>query len=133
MCTASRTGRKPRILLIEDDPDAGELMVELLQLRGYPSELCAEADKGLRRWQEQRHEVVISDINLRRESGLRIAESLAAEPAKPVLIALSGQLDQSAKDRSRAAGFDHHIAKPIELDAFESLLARCGRAWAAAE
>lgn len=132
MCTPARLRPdKPRILLIEDDPDAGELMVELLKLRGYPCEFCLQADTGLRRWREDRHEVVISDLNLQEESGLRVAESLAAEPAKPFLIALTGHVERGARERARAAGFDHHIAKPIQLDMFDSLLAQYGR-WASA-
>jgi CheY-like chemotaxis protein len=127
MLTVPPQKPKPRILLIDDDPDAGELMVELLQLRGYACDFCLQADNGLRRWREQRHEIVVSDLNLQQDSGLRVARSLAVEPEKPVLIALSGRLDRGAREQSRAAGFDHHVVKPIQLDHFESLLAESSR------
>lgn len=118
----SPAGQKPRILLIDDDLDAAELMSELLRLRGYTCDVCQCADNGVRRWREQHHEVVVSDLNLREQSGLEVARSLAREQQRPVLIALTGQLDYNARRRSRAAGFDHHMVKPLELEVFEALL-----------
>jgi CheY-like chemotaxis protein len=115
--------RKPRILLIDDDPDAGELMVELLRLRGYSCDVTLSADSGLRCWREQRHEVVVSDINLRHCSGLEVARSLVRETQRPILIALTGHIDRASRRESRAAGFDYHVVKPIELEQFEALLA----------
>jgi CheY-like chemotaxis protein len=108
--------------LIDDDQDSGELMVELLRLRGYACDVCQCANNGLRRWREQHHEVVVSDLNLQQQSGFDVARSLAHEPGRPILIALTGQLDRSARRRSRAAGFDHHLVKPLELETFEALL-----------
>lgn len=114
--------QKPRILLIDDDLEAAELMSELLRLRGYACEVCQCADNGVRRWRERHHEVVVSDLNLRQQSGLEIARALTREHQRPVLIALTGQLDHTARRRSRAAGFDHHMVKPLELEVFEALL-----------
>lgn len=113
---------KPRILLIDDDPDAGELMVELLRMRGYSCDVSQSADGGLRCWRERHHEVVVSDLNLRQHSGFDVARTLAKEPKRPMLIALTGQLDRASRHRSQAAGFDHHLVKPLEMEKFEALL-----------
>src|SRR5687768_13156809 len=73
-----------------------------------------------------RPEVALLDIGLQGESGYQLAQRLRAMPELEglLLIAQTGWGSEEDRERSRAAGFDHHLAKPIDLETLEGLLRR---------
>ena len=73
-----------------------------------------------------RPDVAILDIGLPGFSGLEVARRLREEPslAGLFLVALSGWVQPEDLVRSREAGFDHHLAKPVDVATLERLLAR---------
>ncbi len=114
-----------RILVIEDHEDAAQSLGDLLTLSGHQVRLAFDGESGLRAAQEERPDVVISDIGLPgRLDGYAVAARLRALPALAGvrLIALSGYADARARERARAAGFDAHIAKPADLNELEAAL-----------
>ena len=64
------------------------------------------------------------DIGMPNVDGIEATRRIRALslPVQPVVVALTGWGQQSDRDRSRAAGFDHHLVKPIELDAIRALM-----------
>jgi DNA-binding response OmpR family regulator len=73
---------------------------------------------------EFRPEVVLLDIGLPKLDGLEVAQRIRREPwGRPVcLIAVTGWSDESDRARSRAAGFDHHLVKPLDTGHLAQLL-----------
>jgi CheY-like chemotaxis protein len=70
-------------------------------------------------------DVVVSDIALGDGSGLEIAHRARSAPQRPgVLVALTGFGVRDGAAASRRAGFDHHLVKPVDLDALRALIER---------
>jgi signal transduction histidine kinase/DNA-binding response OmpR family regulator len=115
-----------RILLIEDNEDAAESMRVLLTLCGHQVEVAATGPAGVRAAGERPPEVVLCDIGLPGGmDGYSVARSLRAEPslATTCLIALTGYGQEEDQRRSREAGFDLHLTKPVDFAELQEALA----------
>jgi PAS domain S-box-containing protein len=118
------------VLLVEDHKDTAETMQVLLEAQGYTVFLATDGMTALSMAQMWRPEVVISDIGLPGMTGYEFAQCLRAQPAfgDTLLVAVSGYADEDARQRSKAAGFDVHFAKPVDpnelLRALETAAAR---------
>ncbi len=114
-----------RILLVEDDPDSAEALRWALELHGHRVEVAGDGLAALAAARAILPDVLICDLGLPGLSGLEVGRRLAAERTgpRPALLALSGYSSLEDAARSRAAGFDHHIGKPVPLDELLGLLA----------
>ena len=113
-----------RVLFVEDHPDTSRAMIRLLKHTGYSVHAADTVAAALRIAESEPFDVLVSDIGLPDGSGLDLMRQLRG--AHPHLrgIALSGFGMEEDVERSRAAGFDEHLTKPINLTAFEETLAR---------
>jgi signal transduction histidine kinase/ActR/RegA family two-component response regulator len=113
-----------RVLLVEDNEDARDMMTVLLEMLSCEVVAAAAGPQGIALAQRERPELAIIDIGLPGMDGYAIARALKANPATAqiVLIALTGY--GSAEDRQRAfeAGFAQHYTKPISLEQLEHAL-----------
>jgi PAS domain S-box-containing protein len=118
-----RPGRK-RVLLVEDNEDAGEMLRELLLLDGHEVALARDGTEGLAQARTFHPDVVVSDLGLPGElDGYGLARALRAEVGDGLrIVALSGFAAPDDVARSHAAGFDAHFAKPLELERLKPLL-----------
>ncbi len=114
-----------RVLLIEDNQDAREMMVMLLELRGCVVNSAESGAAGIALALAQQPEIALIDIGLEQMDGYAVARALKADPrtAGIVLVALTGYGSQSDRERAFDAGFDHHCTKPIKLDELDAILA----------
>ncbi len=106
-----------RILLVEDEPDARELIAMLLQGSGASVEAVDSAGDALTRLPLFIPHLLLSDIGLPRESGydlIRQVRALASELNKVPAIALTAFATESDRKMSLSAGFQAHLAKPVE-------------------
>ena len=119
------TGR--RILVVDDNEDAAELLATVLALHGYETRIAHDAASALVEARSFAPEVAVLDIGLPGVSGHELARQLRADPAlgRTVLIALTGWGGQEDKRRTAEAGFDYHLTKPVDVAAIEDILARC--------
>jgi len=118
--------RTLRILVVEDNHDAAEMLGELLDLSGHEVKLAFDAVTALRLAREFLPQVVVSDLGLPGElDGYGLARALRREEGlrDAYLIALSGYASAEARGRSAAAGFDAHLAKPFDVSKLEATLA----------
>jgi signal transduction histidine kinase/CheY-like chemotaxis protein len=113
-----------RILLADDNRDAAESLAILLRLEGHQVELAHDGEAALDRFERQRPDVALLDIGMPKRNGYEVARQIRAAPRgnEVVLIAVTGWAQDSDKAQSRAAGFDHHLTKPIEPEALIGLL-----------
>ncbi|HEX5070606.1 MAG TPA: hybrid sensor histidine kinase/response regulator, partial [Vicinamibacterales bacterium] len=111
-----------RILLVENHQDTAFMLVEGLKQRGYDATSVCSLHDGLARLEEG-WDVILSDIGLDDGSGLDIARRCRQSGVTPAhLIAVSGYGTDADRQASRDAGFDHHLVKPIDLDALLELI-----------
>ena len=125
--TAGDTPSGLRVLLVEDDADLSRMLVEALVANGHEAHVAHDGPAGLAACAEFRPAVALLDIGLPGMDGHALAERLRALPGMETLriVAVTGYGDQSYRRRSRTAGFDRHLVKPIDLNALERML----RAW----
>ena len=112
-------GRLPvqRVLVVDDNDDARFLLAGLLVSHGYEVESAGEADAALELAVTFRPQVVVLDIGLPGIDGWELARRLRAiaglEHVR--LVALTGYGSERDRQRSREAGIDAHLLKPIEV------------------
>jgi len=104
-----------RVLIVDDNEDARELLAVMLHQAGYETSVADDGPSALRLAGDTKPNIVILDIGLPGMSGYEVAASLRRVPSlsKTVIIALSGWGSPEDKQRAREAGFDVHLTKPI--------------------
>ena len=122
--SAARLAR--RILIADDNNDALESLATLLQLSGH--EVFTATNGGTALQSAERHlpEVALLDIGMPMLDGYEVAKRIRAQPwgQRITLVALTGWGQDSDRRRSREAGFDSHLVKPLDLETLTDLLAR---------
>lgn len=117
-----RRGR--RVLVIEDNRDAAETIQELLELDGHEVRLTFSGPEGIEAARTWNPDLVLCDIGLPGMNGYQVAERLREDPltCDLRLVALSGYAQPEHRVQSHAAGFNDHIAKPVDPDKLLQLL-----------
>jgi PAS domain S-box-containing protein len=115
-----------RILIVEDNRDAAESLRLLLELLGHRVAVAYNGPEGVRRAREWRPDVVLCDIGLPGLDGYAVAGELRHDPATAGarLIAITGYGQEEDRRRTRQAGFDHHLTKPVDPAILQPLLVR---------
>ena len=116
-----------RILIVDDNRDGAESLEALLSLAGHDVHVAHDGAAALVRAAELRPEAILLDIGLPDVSGIEVCRRLRALPwASPVaIVALTGWGQNDDRQRSREAGFDGHLVKPVVLDELLALLRTC--------
>jgi CheY-like chemotaxis protein len=114
-----------RILVVDDNVDTAIGMARLLRLEGHEVEIAHDGPAGLELAQSYLPQILILDIGLPGLNGYEVASTLREDERfhDSLFIAASGYGQEHDRERSRQAGFDHHSAKPIDLDALLELIA----------
>jgi len=114
-----------RVLIVDDSEDGAESLAMLLQLGGHETHIAHDGVEAIEAAEKLRPDVVLLDIGLPRLNGYEVCHRLRKEPwAKDlVLVALTGWGQEEDRHRSREAGFDAHLVKPVDHDALLRLLA----------
>lgn len=113
-----------RVLVVDDNVDTANGMARLLRFSGHEVRVAHNGKEALEVAREHRPEVMLLDIGLPGMDGYEVAKQLRAEEwsKDSVLIAVSGYGEEQARDRSKAAGFHHHLVKPVNFDTILALL-----------
>jgi PAS domain S-box-containing protein len=113
-----------KILIVEDNVDAAEMMSFMLQLGGHEVRAVYNGPEALEAARAFEPQVVLCDIGLPGMNGYEVAARLREQPAfrQTTLIALTGYGQEEARRRAKEAGFDYHLVKPVEPDALAALL-----------
>ncbi len=114
-----------RVLVVDDNEDSARGMVRLLRMLGHDVATALDGPSAITAALQHRPEFVLLDIGLPGMDGYEVAERLRAEGfTSATIIAVSGYGEEAARRRSRAAGFDHHLVKPVEVDTLVALMRR---------
>ena len=114
-----------RVLLIDDNIDAGVVMAMLLGLSGHEVTIALDGPGALRSYAQTLPQIVLCDIGLPGMTGYEVAAKIreARQLPRPLLIALTGYGGPKDRERAFAAGFDHHVVKPADPEALLLLIA----------
>jgi CheY-like chemotaxis protein len=114
-----------QILIIEDNPDGRETLRTLLESDGHHVEVAENGLEGLDKALALRPAVALVDIGLPLLDGYQVAERLRAVLGRQILlIACTAYGRPEDRRRSRQAGFDAHLVKPVDLDQLARLISR---------
>ncbi len=115
-----------RILVVDDNEDSAQTMAMVLRrLWGQETEIAHDGEGAIAKAREFRPDVILLDIGLPGMSGFEVARRLRDRPSAvpPLIVAMTGLGHEDDVRRSRDSGFDHHLVKPVDLDALRGLLA----------
>lgn len=119
----------PRLLLVEDDVSARDLLVAYLTRLGYRVDEAGTAREALRSWDAHRADLILLDLGLPDADGIEVIRRVRREAATPIVI-LSARGDEPDKIAGLEAGADDYLAKPFstgELNArIRAVLRRVG-------
>ena len=113
-----------RVLVVDDNEDAAESLAALLRIFGHEVSVALDGEQALALATEKRPDVVLLDLGMPRMDGHEVARRMRAEPWGTAMriIALSGFGDGADRARSREAGCDDHLVKPVSPTDLEHAL-----------
>jgi signal transduction histidine kinase/ActR/RegA family two-component response regulator/PAS domain-containing protein len=117
-------GRR-RVLVVDDNADAADSLGMLLGVLGADARVEHDGGAALGVLETWRPAVVLLDLGMPLMDGFEVARRIRADRRHDhvMLVAVTGWGQEKDRQRTRAAGFDHHLVKPFDLDALQKVLA----------
>jgi PAS domain S-box-containing protein len=115
-----------RVLVVDDNVDAADSLALMLRLQGQDVQVAYDGPSALAQAQANPPDVAFLDLGMPKVDGYDLARSFRTHPDLKgvVLVALTGWGQPEDRQRTKEAGFDHHLVKPVEAAALHQLLAR---------
>ena len=113
-----------RILLIEDNISANEILSELLSMEGHMITSAFDGTSGLEMAQNNIYDIIVCDIGLPGIDGYEVVKQLRLNTLKavPLCIAISGYSQQENRSNAERVGFDHYLVKPVAIATLANLI-----------
>ena len=117
-------GASLRILVVDDNLDSAETLALLLKFSGHDVRTANDGETALETAYAFKPQVIVLDIGLPKMDGYQVAQRLRQDPQlqKSFLIALTGYGQNEDRQRSKEAGFDYHLVKPVDPQELQSLV-----------
>lgn len=115
------------IFLVEDNEDIRSMLEQLLSSSGFEVHTADSMQAALRDFPKTTSEVLLSDLGLPDGDGWALLRGLREAGCTPYAIAMSGFGTLADVAASKAAGFQHHLVKPVALEDLEALLEQVRR------
>ncbi|HKI01054.1 MAG TPA: ATP-binding protein, partial [Thermoanaerobaculia bacterium] len=114
-----------RILVVDDNADAAELLAMSVRMMGHVAQVAHDGPTGLRIAADFQPDVALLDIGLPVMDGYELARHLRALPGlgSVRLVAVTGYSQEADRRHAQAAGFEHHLVKPIRIEQLQDVLA----------
>ena len=115
-----------RILVVDDNRDAAESLAMLLKMMGNNVHTAHDGEEAVTAAREFQPQLVLCDIGLPKLNGYEACRQMKAQAwdKNMILIAVTGWGQDDDRRKSAAAGFDHHLIKPVDPQALMKLLAK---------
>jgi CheY-like chemotaxis protein len=113
-----------RIVIIEDNEDVADSLKDLLEDTGHRVWSAQTGSAGVSLVAEVRPNVVLCDLGLPHMGGLEVCQRIRAlrTVVQPIIIAVTGWGREEDHQRTREAGFDHHLVKPVAVESLDQVL-----------
>ena len=110
--------------MVDDNRDAADSLASVLQSLGYETRVAYGGSGALAEVHSSVLQVVLLDIGLPDVDGYAVARQIRAAPGGQalLLVAVTGWAQQADREAAAAAGFDHHLAKPVDMQTLLQLL-----------
>jgi CheY-like chemotaxis protein len=114
-----------RVLVVDDNRDAADTLGILLEYLGADAHVVHSGEMALQCLSSFKPSAILLDLGMPGMDGIEVARRLRQEPEgrEVVLIALTGWGQEDDRRRTKEAGFNHHLVKPIDLSVLQELLA----------
>ena len=107
---------KPRILLVDDDTTALDLMCDILSEKGYDVDISSSVNEAIEKLKSQHYHALITDLKMPGKSGIKLLEYMVSTyPDIPVIMLTAYGTVQTAVEALKKGAFDY-IAKPVQLE-----------------
>jgi two-component system CheB/CheR fusion protein len=116
--------RSRRLLVVDDNVDAAESMAIVLRMEGYEVRTSHDGETAIAIATDFRPQVILLDLGMPKMNGFDVARRIRREPwgQDVVLVACTGWGQPEDRRRSKAAGFDHHLVKPVSPETVVDLV-----------
>jgi signal transduction histidine kinase/ActR/RegA family two-component response regulator len=123
---ASTTTAARRVLVVDDNRDAAELLAMCLERSGHQTYIAHDGLEAVDKAAQLKPDIILLDIGLPKINGFEAARRIReqSQGKSPVLVAFTGWGQDADRQKSREAGFDAHIVKPVDPDVLVNLLAK---------
>jgi CheY-like chemotaxis protein len=117
-----------RVLIVDDNADGADSLGHLLSLMGHESATEYDGPSALERAKAFAPDVVLLDLGMPGMDGFDVCRNLrqAALRTRPTIVAMTGWGRQEDRTRTKEAGFDDHLVKPVDRAQLEAVLTRTG-------
>ena len=116
-----------RILIVDDNRDGADSLATMLRFLGNDTSVAYDGEEGIKLAEAYQPNVILFDIGMPKMNGYEACRYIREQPwgKSPVLIAVTGWGQPEDRVRSRNAGFDHHLVKPVDSRALMQILDVC--------
>jgi two-component system response regulator AtoC len=111
-----------RVLVVDDEPEAVELLQEFLQAKGYEVSTASDGAEALRKVKEERPHLLLLDIHMPKMDGLEVLRQLRAIDQEVGVIMVTGVNEEAIGRQAMALGAFDYIVKPLDLPYLERSL-----------
>lgn len=128
---ASSPHQQQRILVVDDNADAATTLAMLLKMYGHEVRTACDGEDALDQARAFAPDVIFMDLGMPRLDGIEAARRIRALPQcrQVRIVALTGWGQNADRQRTREAGMDHHLTKPVSLEALQSVLDALSGGW----
>lgn len=118
-----------RVLVADDNVDAASTLATMLNLMGHEASTANDGVEAVEAARAFEPEIIFLDVGMPRMNGYDACREIRALPGggKMTIVALTGWGQESHKQRSREAGFDRHLVKPVTPEILGAILESPGR------
>jgi CheY-like chemotaxis protein len=113
---------RKRILVADDNPDSAETLQIMLEMMGNEVRVARDGEEAVRAAAELAPDAILMDIGMPKLNGYDACARIRAAGSDAFIVALTGWSQEEDKARSKEAGFDQHLVKPVEPNTLESLI-----------
>lgn len=115
---------RPRVLVVDDNVDAADLLAESLDLMGYTTRIAHDGPTALEIADQFKPEVALLDIGLPAMDGYELARLLRrrSDLSDVCLVAVTGYGQEADKRTAQDSGFNAHLVKPVDMERLRALM-----------
>jgi DNA-binding response OmpR family regulator len=106
--------KKPRILLAEDDPNLGVLLVDYLEAEGFDVKLCKDGETALKAFRSYPFDICLLDVMLPKMDGFTLAKNIREKDRNIPLLFITAKSMKEDKLKGYGLGADDYITKPFD-------------------
>ena len=105
-----------KILLVEDDPNLGQILNEYLTVKGYETKLCRDGEEGVRAFKKEAFDLCLFDVMLPKKDGFSMAKEIRKSDSVTPIIFLTAKSMKEDTIEGFKIGGDDYITKPFSME-----------------